>query len=70
MWSARRTASSGEDVADVGCRPQEVEHSWRRKRNPGAQKGQRHDPTIRASDDADGRCLCRSDDGGQPRAFR
>ena len=35
MWSARRTASSGEDVADVERRAQEVRLSRRRKGNGG-----------------------------------
>ena len=39
VWSARRTASSGEDVADVDCLAQEARLSRRRKGNPGVQKG-------------------------------
>ena len=39
---------------------QEARLSRRRKGNPGVQKGQRHDPAIRADGDAaDGTCLCR-----------
>jgi hypothetical protein len=36
---ARRTASSGEDVADISRRAQDVQLRGRRKRNAGVQKG-------------------------------
>ena len=57
-------------MAGVGCRRQEVGHSRRRKRNPGARKGRLQDPTIRAKSNRGGRCFCRCDDGGQLRAFQ
>jgi hypothetical protein len=43
VWSACRTASSGEDVADVEGPAQEVRLSRRRERSSGVQKGRRHD---------------------------
>ena len=43
VWSACRTASSGEDVADVEGFAQEVRLSRRRERSSGVQKGRRHD---------------------------
>ena len=68
VWSARRTASSGEDVADVERPAQEARLSRRRKGNPGVQKGQFHDPAIRADGAAaaDGTCLCRPRCARQP----
>src|SRR5437867_1833924 len=40
VWLARpRTASSGEDVADVGCPPQEARRGRRREGNRGVGKG-------------------------------
>ena len=38
VWSARRTASSGEDVADIERPAQEARLSRRRKGNPGVRK--------------------------------
>jgi hypothetical protein len=39
VWPARRTASSGEDVAEVGCPAQPVGRFRRRERTHGAGKG-------------------------------
>jgi hypothetical protein len=43
VWSARRIASSGEDVEDVERRAQEARPTRRRKRSRGGQKGWRPD---------------------------
>src|SRR6202044_1552951 len=39
VWSGRRTASSGEDLANIERRAQVVRRSRRRNGNPGEQKG-------------------------------
>ena len=43
---ATRTASSGEDVADVGCPSQAARRGRRRERNPGVGKGRRRPPRL------------------------
>jgi hypothetical protein len=58
------------DMANIERSAQVVRRSRRRKRNPGAQKGRLQRPTTGANGNADGRCLCRPDDGVQPRAFQ
>jgi hypothetical protein len=69
VWSARGTAASGEDVANVRARPQEVGHFQASERKPWRADKTASGPTNRAYLHADERCLCRSDDGRQPRAF-
>jgi hypothetical protein len=55
-WSARRTASSGEDVADLEGLAQEAWHSRRRKTNHGVEKGR---PPRSAASGRQRRCLGR-----------
>ena len=68
VWSARRTASSGENLADTERPAQEARFSRRRKENSRVQKGHRHDLAIRADGTAaaDGTCLCRPRCARQP----
>ena len=51
MWSARRTASSGEDVADTERLHKSPGFPGDEKETPWFEKGQRHDPAIRADGD-------------------
>jgi len=66
VWSARRTAPSGEDLAKIGWLAQEAWHLGRGERCRGVQKGRGHDPTTRANDGATERLFVGQEAWGRP----